>query len=140
MAGEGHLLNLLASAQATTDTRGVYLVEYLYGEEAQGTAVHPGLGRREAGERVVSLAAVCWPAVVHDAATHGTRGRIPGVRRREVGRGHQIARREVVRGHQRSGLPQLVRQVGGAAELCEGRKEEVVRVVRRDRSERRCAR
>jgi hypothetical protein len=87
----------------------------------------------------VCLAAVCWPAVVHDAAAHGARGRIPGLRCREVGRGHhQIARREVVCGHQRSGLPQLVRQVGGA-ELCEGRKEEVVRVVRRDRSERRCA-
>lgn len=123
MVGERHFLNLLSSAQAAVDTEGINLVEDLHGEEAERAAVDPRLGRGEAGERVVRLAAVGGPAVVHDTAAHGAREGVPGVRRREVGRGHD-----------RPVLPQLVGEVGDA-ELREGREEELVRVLCREREE-----
>lgn len=123
MVGERHILKLLSSAQAAVDTEGINLVEDLHGEETERAAVDPRLGCGEAGERVVRLAAVGGPAVVHDTAAHGAREGVPGVRRREVGRGHD-----------RPVLPQLVREVGDA-ELGEGREEELVRVLRREREE-----
>lgn len=113
----------MASAQAAVDTEGIDLVEDLHGEETERAAVDPRLGRGEAGERVVRLAAVGGAAVVHDTAAHSASEGVPGVRRREVGRGHD-----------RPLLPQLVREVGDA-ELGEGREEELVRVLGREREE-----
>jgi hypothetical protein len=71
----------------------------------------------------VRLAAVRGTTVVHHPAAHGACERVPGVRRREVRRGHD-----------RPVLPQLVREVGDA-ELGEGRQEECVRVLGREGEE-----
>lgn len=86
------------------------LVKDLHGEEPERAAVDAGLGSGEAGERVVRLAAVGGPAVVDHPPAHGASEGVPGVRRREVGRGHDGPV-----------LPQLVREVGDA-ELGEGRE------------------
>lgn len=123
MVGERHFLNLLAGAEAAVDTEGIDLVEDLHGEEPERAAVEPGLGFREAGERVVRLAAVGGAAVVHDPAAHGAREGVPGVRRREVGGGHDGPV-----------LPELVREIGHA-ELGEGGKKERVRVLGREGEE-----
>lgn len=123
MVGERHFLNLLSSAQAAVDTERIDLVEDLHGEETERAAVDPRLGCGKAGERVVRLAAVRGPAVVHDTAAHSAREGVPGVRGREVGRGHD-----------RPVLPQLVCEVG-EAELCEGREEELVCVLSGEREE-----
>lgn len=123
MVGEWHLLDLLSSAEAAVDAQGIDLVEDLHGEEPERAAVHAGLGGGEAGERVVRLAAVGGPAVVHHPPAHGAGEGVPRVRRREVRRGHD-----------RLVLPQLVREVGHA-ELSEGREEEGVRVVGREGEE-----
>ena len=69
------------------------------------------------------LAAVGRPAVVHHPPAHGAGEGVPGVRRRKVGRGHDGL-----------ALPQLVRVVVDAV-LSEGREEEGVRFLCREREE-----
>lgn len=121
MVGERHLLYLLASAEGAVDTKCIDLVEDLHGEEPERAAVDTGLGSAEASEGVVCLAAVGGPAVVHHPPAHGPGKRVPGLRRREVSRGHD----GLV-------LPQLVSEVGDAV-FSEGREEERVRVLGRER-------
>jgi hypothetical protein len=114
MVGERSFLNLLVGSEGAVDTEGIDLVEHLHGEEPERAAVDPRLGSSEASERIVRFATVRGATVIHNPAAHGAGEGVPGVRRREV-----------CRGHDRPVLPQLVGEVG-EAELGEGRQEERV--------------